>query len=239
MTGSIFIEARPVRLIGAPLPAQHLYLVQRDDIGSEYVLSATASRTLPLFGATLEVEVNRPIESSNDARGSDTPAARLSTELAFDLGTDAAWTLMVKYAREIDAADYDYRIFSTNSNAFVGAMIAAAGGEPDAMLPEGLRASAAVGYASFERIAGDIRPPTDGSLRGTPFADVIDGIQVGDVIFGYGGDDTLRAGRGDDRVYGGTGNDTLTGGAGADELRGGRGHDRLWGQGSESNSGCG
>ena len=136
---------------------------------------------------------------------------------------------MVKYARAIQAADYDYELLEANSNAFIGAMIAAAGGEPLAMLPEGIGRREAVGYSSFDEILDDIEPPANGTVVGTETAERIAGIQVGEVIRALGGADVVRAGRGNDRVVGGDGADRLLGQDGADHLRGDRGRDTLVG----------
>lgn len=230
MAGRIFIEAKRVELSDLPLPAQHLYLVHRDDDGAEYVLRAGPSGPGDVFGARLEVEVNRPIERSLDDRGSDDPEDRRSTELVFDeASTDEAWALMVRYARMIAEERVDYAAFGVNSNAFVGALLKAAGGTPREMLPRGVDADEAVGFDSRGALRADVPPPADGTVFGTAGADAIRGIQVGETIRALGGDDEVRAGRGDDLVSGGGGRDRLWGEDGADVLQGGAGPDRLYG----------
>ena len=229
MGGQIFIEADEAEFLGNPIGAQHLYLVHRDTNGREYVIrSGPADTTFPFF-TEMDVETNIPIAQSSDARGSDTPQDRFSTLLDFpDLTTDQAWAIMVKYALKISDADYDYHLLTVNSNAFVGAMIAAAGGMPGAMLPNGISSSDALGLTSYDEILDDIRAPSNGTVVGTSRDDTIQGIQVGERIDARGGSDTVRAGRGDDTVIGGNGNDRLYGEFGFDTLRGGNGNDRLY-----------
>ena len=230
MAGRIFIEAKEIEVAGLPLPAVHLYLVHRDDDGAEYVLRSGPPRSGQFFGGDMRVEVNRPIEDSADDRGSDTPEERRSTEVAFDgLSTDGAWSLMVRYARMIDDAGLRYEGLGVNSNAFVGALIEAAGGAPGRMLPRGVDRDEAVGLGSRGDVLREVAPPPDGTVWGTAAAETILGIQVGEAIRALGGGDEVRAGRGADMVWGGSGRDLLLGQGGADELRGGREGDRLRG----------
>lgn len=239
MTGQIFIEASDVEFFGLPSGATHLYLVYRDSNGEEYVIRSGPERWyLPWFG-DMEVETNVPIDDSADDRGGDTPAERSSTPLDFaGLTDDQAWAIMVKYARMIDRADNGYEVFGANSNAFIGAMLAAAGGDPLAMLPAGISRSDALGVENYGDIMEDVPPPADGIVRGTSGADRITGIQIDEVISAGAGNDTIRGGRGNDQINGGvdndwllgeTGNDTLIGEAGADRLSGGVGNDILRG----------
>ncbi|MBA3324806.1 MAG: hypothetical protein H0T41_05895 [Rhodobacteraceae bacterium] len=230
MAGRIFVEVKRVELIGRPLPALHLYLVHRGDDGAEYVLRGGPSGAGDVFGARLEVEVNRPIGRSLDDRGGATPEDRRSTELFFDeLSTDAAWALMVRYARAIAEERLDYEAFGVNSNAFVGALLKAAGGTPDDMLPRGVDADDAIGFDSRSEVRAAVAPPPDGTVFGTAGDDVIRGIQVGETVLALGGGDVVRAGRGDDGVRGGQGRDRVHGEEGADRLFGGSGRDRLYG----------
>jgi Ca2+-binding RTX toxin-like protein len=201
------------------------------------------------------IEANVPMHRSADDRGDETPEDRARTELAFDgLTADQAWAVMVKYARALDDADHPYKLLTENSNAFVGAMIHAAGGDPDDMLPRGISADAAVGYGHWQSIVADLAPPADGVFRGTSGADRLAGMQIaevlrglggrdillgrqgdddadggggGDRLFGQDGDDTLSGNFGDDTLRGGLGDDTLDGGAGQDRLVGGAGADRF------------
>lgn len=239
MAGQIFIEASEVEIFGLPSGSTHLYLVFRDTDGEEYVIrSGPESRFLPWFG-DMEVEANVPLDDSADDRDGDTPAERSSTPLDFPgLTDDQAWAIMVKYARMIDRADHSYEVFGENSNAFIGAMLAAAGGDPLAMLPAGVSRGEAVGIANYRDIMDDVPPPADGVVRGTPGGDTINGIQIDEVISAGRGNDTVSGSRGndqiygdadDDRLFGQTGNDTLHGGTGADQLYGGVGNDMLRG----------
>jgi hypothetical protein len=228
MAGQIFVEAHDVELLGLPIGAQHLYLVHRDTDGAEYVIRSGPSGGW--FGSEMEVEANVPIRDSADDRGGESPADRHSTRLTFDgKTTDEAWAIMVKYARAIDAADYDYSLLEENSNAFIGAMIHAAGGDPDAMRPRGISAREAVGYSSWDGIVEDVAPPADGIFRGTAGNDRLSGMQIGEHVLALGGSDRVTGGRGDDRLEGGGGADLLLGQAGSDTLDGGWGADRLLG----------
>src|SRR5256714_8061990 len=62
-------------------------------------------------------------------------------------------------------------------------------------------------------------------IRGTKFADLLNGSGLRDKIYGKGGGDVINAGAGNDKVKGGTGDDLLTGGAGNDDIDGGKGVD--------------
>ena len=230
--GEIFIEAREVKYAGMSTGAMHLYLVYRDTDGEEYVIrSGPQSSYLPFFG-NMKIETNVSMEDSADDRGSDSPQDRLSTPLDFPgLTDDEAWAIMVKYARMIDAADTSYELFEENSNAFVGALLEAAGLDaenPDAWLPEGIEASETVGLSSYDDLMAKVAPPADGTVRGTAGADQITGIQIDEVIQALAGDDTVWAGRGDDQVFGGAGNDRIYGQAGCDRITGGTGTDTMY-----------
>ncbi|MCZ0964110.1 calcium-binding protein [Paracoccus benzoatiresistens] len=230
MTGQIFIEASDVELLGLPSGATHLYLVFRDSNGEEYVIRSGPERPyLPWFG-DMKVETNVPIADSADDRDGETPAQRSSTPLDFPgLTDDQAWAIMVKYAGMIDRSDNNYEVFGENSNAFVGAMLAAAGGDPLAMLPTGISRSEAVGIANYDDLMEDVPPPADGIVRGTPAADRITGIQIDEVFVAGAGNDTVRGGRGNDQINGGLGNDLLFGEVGSDTLNGAAGADKLHG----------
>lgn len=230
MAGEIFIEASDVEVLGLPVGALHLYLVFRDSNGDEYVIRSGPQRSYVLWFGEMKIETNVPIENSADNRGGDAPSDRSSTPLDFPgLTDDQAWAIMVKYAGMIDAADQPYEILGANSNAFIGAMLAAAGGDPLAMLPAGTSRNDALGVTNFGDILADVPPPADGILRGTAGADSIRGIQIDDVIRALGGDDTVAGGRGNDRAQGDQGNDILHGNAGHDTLVGNAGDDILYG----------
>ncbi len=142
---------------------------------------------------------------------------------------DQAWAIMVKYARMLDDVDYGYNVLRENSNAFVGAMLDAAGGTPADMLPVGIDRGEAVGFTSWPNIVADVPPPPNGTIYGTAAADTLFGIQIADVIVAGAGNDSVRAGRGDDAVFGGAGADRIGGQAGDDRLHGQGGNDALWG----------
>lgn len=228
MAGNIFIETVKARSFGLPV-SEHLYLVFRDTNGAEYVLRAGPSSSFWPFGE-LTAEVNVPMDESADDRNGETPDDRSSTPLDFaGLSDDEAWAIMVKYARMIEAEDYDYGLLEENSNAFVGALLHAAGGTPEKMLPRGVDSDEAIGFSSWDEIVEDIAPPADGILRGTAGADRIAGLQIDEEIHAGAGNDTVHAGRGNDIVRGGSGDDTLDGETGDDRLHGEEGADILSG----------
>jgi hypothetical protein len=233
MTGRLTIEASEASSFGVPVGVPHLYLVFEDlGTGAEYVLRAGPRSAWQLAGAPMRIEVNVPIDRSADDRGGDTPAERGSRDLAFPgISDDAAWSIMVKYARALVADRYEYDLFGENSNAFVAALMKAAGGTPEAMLPRGVTADEAIGFSHWREIVRDVAPPGDGVFRGTGGADVLTGLQMDEHFDLLGGNDVLRAGRGNDVGQGGSGNDRMLGQAGNDTLSGGPGRDTLIGGG--------
>ena len=90
--------------------------------------------------------------------------------------------------------------------------------------------SAIVPKPGGKTINGTSRADT---LRGTPFADVINCGAGNDRVRGGGGNDVINCGGGRDRVDGGAGNDRIGGGAGNDRLSGGSGNDRVSGGGGK------
>ena len=231
MTGRLTIEASEASSFGVPVGVPHLYLVFEDlGTGAEYVMRAGPRSQWQLAGSPMRIEVNVPIDRSVDDRGGATPAERDSRDLAFPgISDDAAWSIMVKYARALVADRYEYDLLAENSNAFVAAMLKAAGGDPDAMLPRGIAADEAIGFSHWRDIVRDVAPPADGIFRGTAGADVLAGLQMDEVFDMLGGNDVLRAGRGNDVAAGSLGNDRLLGQAGNDALSGGPGRDTLIG----------
>lgn len=228
MSGQILVEAYPLDILGLDAPVFHVYLVHRDTNGAERVLRAGPSNEVPIFGATMEVEVNARIAASSDARGGESPEDRLSREITLPtLSTDEAWSLMVRYASTIADADYPYHLLDQNSNSFVGALLAAAGGDPVLLLPLGLDEDEAFGIANYREVLSEIPPPDDGTLFGTEGGERLLGIQVGERIVARAGDDVVLARRGGDEVFCGDGSDVAQGGAGRDRLFGGAGDDTL------------
>ncbi len=233
MPGVLTIESSDAEALGIPTGVPHLYLVYREiATGSEYVIRSGPPNAVEVFGGEMKIETNVPIRQSADARHGHSPEERHATDLAFaGLTDDQAWSIMVKYARAIDAADYRYQLLGENSNAFVGAMLRAAGGDPARMLPAGITSGEAIGFSHWRDIVHDVTPPADGIFRGTQARDLIAGLQFDEDFRLLGGNDTLTAGNGDDVVYAGLGNDTVLGGAGRDFLAGQAGADRLNGGG--------
>ncbi len=228
MTPTISIEEHDADFLGLSSGEVHLYLVYRGDLGDEYVIRSGPRHPEQLFGGEMKIEANVPIAQSADARDGDSLADRHSTVLSFP-DADQAWAIMVKYARMLDDADYGYNVLRENSNAFVGAMLEAAGGTPADMLPAGIDSGDALGFTSWPKIVADVPPPPNGTIYGTAAADTLLGIQIAEVIRAGAGNDTVRAGRGDDAVFGGAGADRISGQAGADRLHGQGGNDALWG----------
>ena len=75
--GRIFIESRPVAVFWW---WDHTYIVYQDDNGRETVIRGGPSGSPPSFGDII-LEINVPIEDSDDARGEDTPEDRGQVEL--------------------------------------------------------------------------------------------------------------------------------------------------------------
>ncbi len=207
----IYIEAKDLDLLGTV----HLYLVYLDATGNEWILRSGPSGSV--FSSLMLIEVNTPIDVSPDARGGLSPEDRNSTKLEFDgLSDDEAWAIMVRYSREFQTNAYEYQVFGTNSNSYIGAMIASTGLDPYTNLPVGISSSQAVGIQYYSDMVSDITPPPNGDVLGTDNADILIGIQIDERIYGLESSDELNGGAGDDELYAGAGNDTLTGGAGND-----------------------
>ena len=171
MTPRIMIEERDVAFAGVPSGAVHLYLVYRGADGAEYVLRSGPRSDLPI-DTEMEIEANVPIARSEDARGSDTPAERSSTVLTFPGSADAAWAIMVKYARMLDDVDYGYNVFEENSNASSAPSSSPPAARPSRMLPAGTSASEAFGFSNWGHIIDDVlrRPTGRSTARPLPTA---------------------------------------------------------------------
>jgi hypothetical protein len=76
--GQIFVESRPTRLPWW----DHSYIVYRDDNGNETVIRGGPETDNPFDFGQVDVEINVPIDQSEDARGEDTPEDRGQVELA-------------------------------------------------------------------------------------------------------------------------------------------------------------
>lgn len=240
MPGVLTIEATEASSFGIPVGVPHLCLIYREaGTGREYVIRSGPDQGWSLFGREMKVETNVPIEQSADARDGETPADRSSTPLDFPgLTDDRAWSIMVKYAEAIAAAEVSYDLLDRNSNTFVAALLAACGVAPDTALPRGIDADEAIGFADWRGLAAKVPPPADWIFRGTAGADALVGRQFDEEFRLFAGNDSLRAGRGNDtaaggfghdRLFGDAGNDRLAGEAGNDVLQGGPGNDTLWG----------
>ncbi len=244
---SIHVESHIVTFAGSSLGADHLYLVYRADDGQEVVIGGRPESASDVFGGAFLIETNVAIEQSLDARDDETPEDRNASELHFpDISVDAAWSLMLAYARMIDAADQPYSFLTTNSNALVGALTESAGVSSDGFPPEPDGPLGPVGLDHADQILTAVPPPVTGDLLGSAGDDVYSLNAAGnaggelhgetyrtfagnDRIMAGGGDDMVSAGDGDDIAAGGSGNDTLFGRSGADRLDGNRGDDILRG----------
>lgn len=229
MGGRLFVEGYPLDVFGLEVPIFHLYRVHRDTNGVERVLRAGSDDGFPIFGSTMAVESNVRLERSLDARGNESAEDRMSREVLLPtLTTDEAWSLMVRYASQIEAIDYPYYPLDQNSNTFIGALLAAVGAEPGDVLPVGVSETEAVGIANYDELLSEVAPPENAVIRGTAEGEELFGVQVADRIVGRAGDDTLIGRRGDDHLQGGTGNDEINGGSGGDQLLGGTGDDVIY-----------
>jgi Ca2+-binding RTX toxin-like protein len=74
---------------------------------------------------------------------------------------------------------------------------------------------------------GDVLQSISG-VRGTRYADEINGDSQQNMLYASSGNDTIRGRGGDDFLHGNSGNDYVWGGPGDDTVRGGPGNDRFW-----------
>ena len=73
----------------------------------------------------------------------------------------------------------------------------------------------------------------DGTIYGTPNADVINAGQGNSQVYALAGDDTVFGEGGGDGIYGGDGNDFIGAGSGDDLVSGGDGNDEVHGEGGD------
>lgn len=228
MPTTIAIESKPITVFGVRTSFQHLYLVKTVTSASGAILSEAVIRGEPGDDESLEVVANVPLASSDDARGSETPAQRRHTVL--DLGgrdAEAVWALMVQHALDVDAANLRYGFEArgvdfggdVNSNTLVASALHTIGIDLAQILPRGVDRDE---VPSFNAL-GAMR--VDDSLRAGSGDDLIFGGVGNDVINGLAGNDRLFGEGGDDTLVGATGNDLLDGGAGVDVMNGGVGSD--------------
>lgn len=220
----------------------HLYLVYRDDGGSEYVLRGGAESSVPGFFGDIDMLAGVLLKNSPDARGGDSPEDRGARLLELG-GRDAAdvWALMIQHAQGIEAASLDYQLFDQNSNSAITSTLEVMGIDATANMPQTVLDLA----GNENRLAFDYR------LTGTERADLMSGYAGNDVFSGMGGADTLSGGVGSDILRGNAGaddisggggsdllvghsqNDVIRGGGGADTVRGGGGADVIAGNGGD------
>ncbi|WP_445501646.1 calcium-binding protein [Microvirga sp. G4-2] len=233
MPTTIAIESKPVDLFGVTTPYDHLYLVKTVTDDSGNVIDERVIRGNLGDDGDLEAEANISLASSEDARGSATPAQRHHTVLDLNgRDPDEVWNLMVQHAMNIDMAHLQYGVEApdfeidfggeVNSNTVVASTLHAVGINLAQNLPAGIE-------------------PNDVPLYDRLGAMFVDDALLGgaqnDLIFGGVGNDTINGGAGNDRLYGevgadfligGSGNDVLNGGLGADRLNGGTGNDTYY-----------
>ena len=131
-----------------PLDVDHLYLVYRDNSGSEFVIRGGPEKDGIKFGlSSIDTQINIPINNSKDSRiikddnGNikhiDTPEDRGSQVLDLN-GRDAGdvWRVMQALARLIDKAEINYDLTGPNSNSFVASMLEFMGIDVHANLPK-------------------------------------------------------------------------------------------------------
>jgi Ca2+-binding RTX toxin-like protein len=94
--------------------------------------------------------------------------------------------------------------------------------------PTGVEVSLRDFSAEYGHAEGDQLFSIEG-LRGSAFADTLQGNELRNVFHGGGGADYFLAHEGNDTLHGEGGNDVLIGHDGNDQLRGGSGNDRLEG----------
>ncbi len=128
-TPAIFIESRPVIF-----DKEHLYLVFRDSDGSETVIRGGPSNDNPLAFGNIVVEVDIPINQSEDTRQEDektlTPADRNSRQIDIgDRDARAVWDIMKQHATNIGNANLDYNAgaLAQNSNSTIVSVLNSVG----------------------------------------------------------------------------------------------------------------
>lgn len=208
--GSIKIEGKPV--LGSFLSASgHLYLIHENNSGQELVVRGGPLNDNPLNFGPIVLEINTPIESSEDKRGGATPASR--GDLVIDLGgrlDEDVWSLIVQHANNIQAQQIGYKLLTKNSNSTVASLLDLVGINVSDVLPDP---------------AGAMLLSFVGRNTIFEFDYSIDGTAHDDIINGRGGRQTFSGGLGNDKMSGGNGEDTLGGQGGTDQLDGGTGND--------------
>lgn len=216
MPTTIAIEAKPVVLFGVATPYYHLYLVKIVTDASGKVIDERVIRGNLGGDAILEIQADISLASSEDARGSATPAQRHHTVLDLDgRDPDAVWNLMVQHAVNIDAAQLRYGVEAPDFDLDFGGEV-----NSNTVIASVLHA---VGISLAQNLPVSIEP------NDVPLYNRLDAMFVDDVLFGGAQDDLILGGIGNDMISGGAGNDRLFGEIGDDSLIGGSGHDRLIG----------
>jgi Ca2+-binding RTX toxin-like protein len=207
---TISIESKPVSVTGL----NHLYLVFRNDFGKEFVIRGGPQNDTPPFFGSIVLEINEPIESSEDNRGDLTPAGRGHLEINLgERSAESVWKIMMQQAINIYSADIDYNATSDpqNSNSTVASILNSVGIDIADTIPLNTTASDLPGISNLLNL--------NTSLVGT--------IED-DIIWGYIGNDTLKGEGGNDTLVGNIGNDILIGGEGNDALEGSGGYDTYY-----------
>ena len=194
------------RRVGQEIPtgAGHLALFYTSDGGAEFILSAYTDSTLlsgDLYIETYEGSawVPRAFSTENTLRPD------IFDTVLLDFGgrtPDAVAVLIDQFALAINDQNFDYEVFSQNSNSTIGTLLELVGVSVDAFLPN----PPDVGFLGF--IAKGSRLEFSYSIDGTAEDDILQGRSAAQQFFGNAGNDVLRGGRGDDVLDGGEGVDT-------------------------------
>lgn len=235
--GNIYIESKPIPIPVLGLIYDHLYLVYKDDAGSEYIIrGGPQSNSLP-FG-NLVTQVNVAIESSLDARNGANPVSDRG-QIQIDLGARSAadvWGIMQQIASQAQGAALTYDADSQNSNSLISAVLHGIGVDVYNNFPYPSNTSA------FSIVAEGNMLNYARAIGGTGGKDLIHGWELNDSLFGGDDTDIIYGELGDDSIFGGMGNDTLYGDklentvagdilGGDDTIWGGNDNDYIYGGG--------
>jgi hypothetical protein len=231
-TPAIFIESKPIRFGSfSVFGKEHLYLVFRDSNGSETVIRGGPASNNPLAFGDIVVEVDVPINQSEDARRTNddppqflTPEQRNSRQIDLN-GRDATavWNIIKQHTTNIGNANLNYNAgaLAQNSNSVIASVLNSVGINIDNNLPVNKTKDVFPGADNLLEFATN--------LQGAEANDIIDGYKKNDTLKGEAGSDTLKGEGDNDLLEGGLDNDLLDGGKGSDILKGEAGNDTLKG----------
>lgn len=203
------------RRVGQEIPtgAGHLALFYTDDAGAEFVLSAYTDNTLlsgDLFIETFEGSAWVPRVFSTESTLN--PDIFATVPLAFGAqDPEGVADLIDQFALAINTQNFDYEVFTQNSNSTIGTLLELVGINVDGFIPN----PPDVGFLGF--VAKDNRLEFSYRIDGTAEGDILQGRSGAQEFSGNAGDDTLSGGSGDDTLAGNQGDDSLNGGDGVDK----------------------